>query len=241
MKIIIIKKKHLLIIPIVIIGLLIYLFIPSKKESEEPAFFLPILDKVIAIDPGHGGVDPGAVGHFDKNEDDINLAISLNLRRLIEQSGGIVILTREEDEGLYTEKSDTYRAKKNEDLRNRRILINDSEPDVFISIHLNSFPQSRYYGAQTFYKKGCEESKKLALVIQEELKNTLDKNNNRVPQPRDSVYIIRESKAPAVLIECGFLSNPKEERLLNDPEYQEKVAWAIYSGLLRYFSDTSDE
>jgi N-acetylmuramoyl-L-alanine amidase len=233
MKLIIIRKKTLFIIPFILIGIIAYLNIPNE---DEPVFFLPIVDKVIAVDPGHGGVDPGAVGRLGKNEDDINLEIALKLRRLIEQSGGIVIITREDDEGLYTENSDTYRSKKNEDLRNRKLLVNKSEPDVFITIHLNSFPQSRYYGAQTFYKKGCEKSKILALLIQEEFRNILDKNNKRVPQPRDSVYLVREVDAPSVLIECGFLSNPREEGLLNDNTYQEKVAWAVYIGLIRYFN-----
>lgn len=233
MKLIIIRKKTLFIIPFILIGIIAYLNIPNE---DEPVFFLPIVDKVIAVDPGHGGVDPGAVGRLGKNEDDINLEIALKLRRLIEQSGGIVIITREDDEGLYTENSDTYRSKKNEDLRNRKLLVNKSEPDVFITIHLNSFPQSRYYGAQTFYKKGCEKSKILALLIQEEFRNVLDKNNKRVPQPRDSVYLVREVDAPSVLIECGFLSNPREEGLLNDNTYQEKVAWAVYIGLIRYFN-----
>lgn len=173
-------------------------------------------------------------------EDDINLDIALRLKRLLEHNGAIVIITREEDTGLYTEKSQTIRQKKNEDLRNRRILTNDSEGDIFITIHLNSFPQAKYYGAQTFYKKGCEKSKMLALIIQEELRNTLDEGNKRVPQPRDSIYLLREVEMPAVLIECGFLSNPTEERLLNTSKYREKVAWGIYVGALRYFDECED-
>ena len=234
MKIILIRKQVLLIIPLMIICALFWYI---AKDEAVPTMYLPITNKVIAIDAGHGGIDPGAIGKQGKMEDDINLDIALKLRRLIEQNGGIVILTRDEDVGLYTENSPTVRAKKNEDLRNRRILINESEPDVFLSIHLNSFPQSQYYGAQTFYKKGSEESKKLAFLIQEELRNVLDKNNKRVPQPRDSVYIIREVSAPSVLIECGFLSNPQEERLLNDSKYQEKIAWSIYIGIIRYFNE----
>ncbi|RKD34150.1 N-acetylmuramoyl-L-alanine amidase CwlD [Thermohalobacter berrensis] len=238
MKIIIIRKKVLILIPFILISVI---FFYNNNQEVVPAAFLPITDKVIAIDPGHGGVDPGAVGNIGKNEDDINLEIALRLRRLIEQSGGKVILTREEDEGLYTDKSKTYRQKKNEDLRNRKILVNSSNPDIFLTIHLNSFRQSKYYGAQTFYKKGCEKSKKLATIIQEELRNILDKNNKRVPQARDSIYLLREVKAPTVLIECGFLSNPREEKLLNEPKYQEKVAWAIYIGLVRYFKEIEED
>lgn len=235
MKIIFIKKRTgvvVIVFLLILISIFTYTF---TRNEEKPVFYLPILDKVVAIDPGHGGVDPGAVGSLEKSEDDINLEIAMKLRRLIEQSGGIAILTREQDEGLYTEESKTYRAKKNEDLRNRKILVNESESDVFITIHLNSFPNPKYYGAQVFYKKGCEKSEELAMIVQEKLKNVLDKNNERVPQPRDNIYIVREVKAPTILVECGFLSNLNEEKLLNDEKYQEKIAWAIYIGLIDYF------
>lgn len=238
MKLIIIKKEWIIIFLLIIISLMYYI---NSNNFVTTSLYLPITDKVIIIDPGHGGIDPGAVGKLGKKEDDINLEIALKLRRLIEQTGGIAILTREEDKGLYTEKSKTYRQKKNEDLRNRKIFVNESEGDLFISIHLNSFPQSKYYGAQTFYKKGCEDSKKLAEILQEELRNVLDKNNKRVPQDRDNIYLLREVNIPSVLIECGFLSNPNEERLLSDSKYQEKIAWAIYIGIMRYFKEVKNE
>ncbi|KGG81051.1 N-acetylmuramoyl-L-alanine amidase [Caloranaerobacter azorensis H53214] len=238
MKVIIIKKEWIIVFFLILISLIYYL---NTNNFVTTSLYLPINNKVIIIDPGHGGIDPGAVGKLGKKEDDINLEIALKLRRLIEQTGGIAILTREEDKGLYTEKSKTYRQKKNEDLRNRKIFVNESEGDIFISIHLNSFPQSKYYGAQTFYKKGCEDSKKLAEILQEELRNVLDKNNKRVPQDRDNIYLIREVNIPSVLIECGFISNPNEERLLSDSKYQEKIAWAIYIGIMRYFKEVKNE
>lgn len=234
MKLIVIRKEVLLVLPLLILGLA---FVFLERNDSVPTMYLPITDKVIAIDAGHGGIDPGAIGKQGVKEDEVNLQIALKLRKLIEENGGVVILTRNDGEGLYTEESRTIRDKKNEDLRNRRIEVNKSQPDVLLSIHLNSFPQSQYYGAQTFYKAGCEKSKNLAFIIQEELKNVLDKNNKRVPQSRDNVYIIRESEAPAVLIECGFLSNPQEEMKLNDPKYQEKIAWGIYIGVMRYFNE----
>ncbi|QIB27109.1 N-acetylmuramoyl-L-alanine amidase CwlD [Caloranaerobacter azorensis] len=238
MKVIIIKKEWIIVSFLILISLIYYL---NTNNFVTTSLYLPINNKVIIIDPGHGGIDPGAVGKLGKKEDDINLEIALKLRRLIEQTGGIAILTREEDKGLYTEKSKTYRQKKNEDLRNRKIFVNESEGDIFISIHLNSFPQSKYYGAQTFYKKGCEDSKKLAEILQEELRNVLDKNNKRVPQDRNNIYLIREVNIPSVLIECGFISNPNEERLLSDSKYQEKIAWAIYIGIMRYFKEVKNE
>ncbi|KPU26795.1 N-acetylmuramoyl-L-alanine amidase [Caloranaerobacter sp. TR13] len=238
MKLIIIRKEWIIIFLLILVSFIYYI---NSNNLVTTSLYLPITDKVIIIDPGHGGIDPGAVGKLGKKEDDINLQIALKLRRLIEQTGGIAILTREEDKGLYTEKSKTYRQKKNEDLRNRKIFVNKSEGDIFISIHLNSFPQSKYYGAQTFYKKGCEDSKKLAEIIQEELRNVLDKNNKRVPQDRDNIYLLREVNIPSVLIECGFISNPNEERLLSNSKYQEKIAWAIYIGIIRYFKEMENE
>ncbi len=205
--------------------------------KEVPVSSLPTTNKIIVIDPGHGGVDPGAISDNGKKEKDITLNISLKLKRLLEQSGTVVILTRSEDVGLYTEKSRTYSQKKNEDLRNRRIMVNDIAPDIFITIHLNSFPQKRYYGAQTFYQKGSEKGKRLAELIQEELKNVLDKNNKRVPQSRDTIYLLREVNATSILVECGFLSNANEARQLCDTKYQEKIAWSIYTGIIRYFNE----
>ncbi|MTI48297.1 N-acetylmuramoyl-L-alanine amidase CwlD [Sporosalibacterium faouarense] len=230
-------KIRWLIISIIIVGLLSISLLLFKGNKDEVTTTMSIANKVIVIDPGHGGVDPGAISNSGVKEKNINLLIAKKLKRLLEQSGTIVILTREEDVGLYTEKSTTYRQKKNEDLRNRRIMANEINPDIFITIHLNSFPQSRYYGAQTFFQQGSEEGKKLAVLIQEELKNVLDEDNGRVPQSRDTIYLLREVKALAVLIECGFLSNPEESSLLNNPVYQEKIAWSIYTGIIRYLNE----
>lgn len=237
MRIVVIKKRNIIVLFLVVLLGISSLFFIEEETNVSETVLSPIMDRVIVIDAGHGGFDPGAIGRLDKNEDKINLEISLRLRRLIEQSGGIVILTREDDNGLNTEKSTTIRQKKNEDLRNRRILINESDPDVFITIHMNSFPQSRYYGAQTFYKSGCEKSKSLAIIVQEELRNVLDKDNKRKPQSRNTVYLINRAETVSILVEAGFLSNSNEEKLLNDPIYQEKVAWAINSGLIKYFNE----
>lgn len=191
----------------------------------------------IIIDPGHGGVDPGAVGKYKDNEDVINLAIAYNLMHFLLVTGFDVEMTRYEDEGLYTEKSTTYRSRKNEDLRNRVNIINNSDANVCISIHLNCFPQKKYYGAQTFYKRNCEESKDLSKIIQNEMKFILDKKNDRASMVKNDIIIMKNSKIPIVLVECGFLSNPAEEKLLNSNIYQEKIAWAIFSGLLKYFNE----
>lgn len=235
MRLIVIDRRilYILLASILVLMSILLLF----KWGDDVPTTLPISNKVIVIDPGHGGVDPGASSASGIPEKDINLNIAKKLRRLLEQTGSIVILTREEDVGLYTEKSTTYSQKKNEDLRNRRIMVNDINPDLFVTIHLNSFSQSRYYGAQTFYQRGSTEGKYLARLIQEELRKVLDENNDRAALPKDSVYLLREVESTAILVECGFLSNPREAELLTKSQYQEKIAWAIYTGIIRYYNE----
>ena len=207
-----------------------------KNYYKTEEIFLPITNKIVAIDPGHGGVDPGAVSKSGLTEDEINLKIALKLKRFIEQSGGIAILTREDDKGLYTDQSTTLGQKKVEDLHNRRKLIEESQAEIFVSIHLNSFTRPGYFGAQTFYSETHEENQALAYILQEELKNVLDKENKRQPAIREDVYIIKDMEIPSVLIEAGFLSNQDEARLLDTSDYQEKIAWSIYVGIMKYFN-----
>lgn len=227
------RKRYILLGIILILILILSRYLHNKYNTKE-VVYLPITNKVIGIDPGHGGVDPGAVGTSGTLEDELNLEIALRVKRLIEQSGGIVIMTREEDKGLYTEKSKTLNEKKSEDLINRNLLIEAAECELFISIHMNSFTNSRYYGAQTFYMEDSEEGSKLAEIIQGEFKNVLDKENNREPTSRDDIYLLKKSTMPAVLVEVGFLSNPLEEKLLQTEEHQEKIAWSIYTGIIKY-------
>lgn len=233
MTLVVIKRKWIFFIALILIILLSMI---RLKQSTEPTF-LPIENRVIAIDAGHGGIDPGKVGNSGITEEELNLKIALKLRKIIEQNGGIVLLTREDENGLYTEKSITVKEKKTEDLKKRRSLVDESDPDIFISIHLNSFPEEKYYGAQAFFKEGCIASEKLANDIQEEIRNIIDKENKRVPQARDSIFLIREVEKPAVLIEGGFLSNRNEERLLKSEKHQEKIAWAIYVGINKFFNE----
>jgi N-acetylmuramoyl-L-alanine amidase len=237
MKVLYIRKRTFYIcIGIFIVLLVLFKFSHHRFETKAVSY-LPITNKIIGIDPGHGGVDPGAVSKTGVLEDEINLEIALKLKRLVEQSGGIVVMTREEDKGLYTEKSTTLREKKTEDLINRKALIEDAGCQLFVSIHMNSFTNTKHSGAQTFYYDGYIENEKLASIIQEELKVVLDKGNRRAAAIRDDVYLIKELPIPSVLVEAGFLSNPEEEKLLQTEEYQEKIAWAIYVGIMKYLND----
>ncbi|MGL5329422.1 MAG: N-acetylmuramoyl-L-alanine amidase CwlD [Peptostreptococcaceae bacterium] len=214
-----------------------------REVSEEAINYMPVTNKTIVLDAGHGGIDSGT-SNKDKTvyEKDINLAITLKLKELIEASGGMVILTRDDDSSLYEELGNkTTRQKYNENLKNRKKIADESNADMFVSVHLNFFEQSKYYGAQTFYPEGMKESEDLAKNVQDELKRVVDNSNNRVIKPRDNLYLLKSCKMPSILIECGFLSNEKETELLNDEEYQEKIAWAIYAGIQKYFSENENK
>ena len=240
MRIVYLSSKLLYIIILTLLFILICILIFFKSYHKVKEIYLPITNKIIGIDPGHGGVDPGAVSKSGIKEEDLNLKIALKLKRFIEHSGGIAVLTRDSDEGLYTDRSKTLRQMKTEDLKNRKALIEGADCEIFITIHLNSFTKSRYCGAQTFYSENIPDSQKLAYIIQDELKNVLNKNNDRVPSINEEVYLITAMQIPSVLVEAGFLSNQDEEKLLNTAEYQEKIAWSMYVGIMKYFSEMGD-
>ncbi|OWZ84453.1 N-acetylmuramoyl-L-alanine amidase [Natranaerobius trueperi] len=197
---------------------------------DEIASSLPLQDVVIGLDPGHGGYDPGFFTNGDDiRECDIVLEISLKLRRLLEQAGANVVMTRETDADLWD-----YRDKmaKRHDLDNRLQLFKDHEVELVLSIHANSIPSSVWRGAQTFYYPDDEDSRQLAWTIQNELERVLE-NTDRPILP-GKYYILSESDSIGALIEAGFLSNPQERKLLTNPRYQERVAWSIYLGVINY-------
>ena len=163
------------------------------------------------------------------------MKIALKLQNLLEQSGSTVILTRSDENAIYDLDSKTLKQKKISDIHNRVKIGNESQADIFVSIHLNKIPQPQYDGWQTFYREGDEESAKLAKQIQENLNKTIDKENNRIAKTIDNIYIIKHVKIPTTIVECGFLSNPEEEKKLLDDEYQNKLAWGIYNGIINYF------
>jgi len=131
----------------------------------------------------------------------------------------------------------TLKEKKNSDIHNRVKIGNSSSADIFVSIHLNKISQSQYYGWQTFYKNGNDNGKKLATAIQKNLNEAIQKENKREPLKIDNVYIIKHVEIPTTIVECGFLSNPEEEKKLQENEYQDKLAWGIYNGIMDYFTN----
>ena len=196
---------------------------------------VPVTNRTIIVDAGHGGEDGGAVSSNGVSEAQINLSIALKLQNLLEQSGATVVLTRSDDNAIYDIDKTTLREKKNSDLKNRVKIGNTSSADIFVSIHLNKIEQSQYYGWQTFFKDGNEQGKKLATCIQENLNEAIQKENKRTPLKISNIYIIKNVEIPTTIVECGFLSNPEEEKQLQTDEYQNKLAWGIYNGIMDYF------
>ena len=181
------------------------------------------------------GEDGGASSDDGTTESQINLQITLKVQQLLEQSGTTVILTRSDENAIYDIDSKTLRQKKISDIKNRVKIGNESSADIFVSIHLNKIPQQQYYGWQCFYKDGNEESERLAKSIQNNLNGTLQKNNDRLAMKIKNVYIIKKVEIPTSIVECGFLSNVQEAQELKQDEYQEKLAWGIYTGICEYF------
>ena len=187
----------------------------------------------VCIDPGHGGVDPGKVGVNEALEKDINLAISTLLRQELEAAGYTVIMTREDDNGLYEEGE---KHKKMADLKRRIAMIEEQKPDVVVGIHQNSFTQESSKGAQVFYYKDSGEGAKLADTIQEQLKTELADGNSRVAKANDNYYMLLHTSVPMVIVECGFLSNHEEAEKLITVDYQKQLAQIIAKAVDSYFA-----
>lgn len=225
-------------IAFLIMAVFIIVALNSIYSRVKGSFSIPVNNKVVIIDAGHGGRDSGASGKNGTKEKDINLEIAKRLKKYIEEGGGVAIMIREEDNGLYSVDSPN---KKKEDMKNRKQIINDSNADMLVSIHLNSFPQSQYYGAQVFYFYNSKISQHLAKIMQQELKRVLNRNNDRMEKSTKEYFILKDNNIPSVLVECGFLSNDEEEKLLSLPEYQEKIAWSMYIGIIRFFTEPKPE
>ena len=231
---IILHKKRLIFI-ITCMCVAMFACMLTIKENTIETVSLPVSNKVIILDAGHGTPDEGAESSNGTTEAEINLKITLKVQKLLEQSGATVILTRSDENSIYDIDSKTLKQKKVSDIHNRVKIGNESSADIFVSIHLNKIPQSQYWGWQCFYKKNNENSKKLAEAIQANLNQAIPKDNKRVAMQIDNIYIIKNVQIPTAIVECGFLSNLQEEQLLLTDEYQDKLAWGIYNGIINYF------
>lgn len=237
---------------VLIAAIMCLLLMPARDVGLSGVSLVSRTDTIV-IDPGHGGMDGGAVGAAGNSEKDINLAIGLAIRELAEQDGWRVVMTREEDRGLYTgvkndgtdqmeiEGKRSIRSLKTEDLKERKRIVEKTEPVMAVSIHLNSFKQDPgVHGAQTFYPSAAsdqnvtEQSKLLAEKIQAKLVEGIDDGTDRVPLGKKDVMLFKNPVVPVVIVECGFLSNREEEQRLCGEEYQKKVAALIYEGMMEF-------
>lgn len=215
-----------------------FAFISEQKETV-PTVSLPVSGKTIVVDAGHGSPDDGASSSNGTTENEINLSIALKVQSLLEQTGATVILTRSDENGIYDLDKTTLKEKKVSDIKNRVKIGNGSQADIFVSIHLNKIPQGQYWGWQTFFKKDNKRSEKLAILLQESLNESIQKENKREPLKIEGKYIVDHVEIPISVVECGFLSNVEEEALLKTEDYQEKIAWGIYAGIIDYFAENN--
>jgi len=190
-------------------------------------YALPLSRKVVVIDAGHGGFDPGMVSG-KVEEKHINLGIAQKLQTFLEQGGATVIITRLDDSSLGKGKSS--------DMNARKLIANTSHADIFVSIHQNAYSSSNVKGAQVFYFNESDNSEKLAKLVQARLKEFVDPANKFSHKANSNYYVLKQTMMPAVLVECGFLTNSSERKKLTSEEYQEKVAWGIYLGIVDYFT-----
>ena len=216
------KKYHILFL--FLLTLCSFNFVSANKSE----YNLELLGKVIYIDPGHGGADPGTI-YKDIYEKDINLEICLKLQKVLESEGAIVYLTRYGD---YDLSNNSYSRKKS-DLNNRAKIINQSNADIYISIHLNSINSSNWKGAQVFYDDINERNIEIANLFQEQLKKDL--KTTRSVKEISTMLMNRKITVPGILIEAGFLSNPNDRYLLRQDDYQYKICNSIRIGLIKYF------
>ena len=200
---------------------------------------LPVSGKVVILDAGHGTPDEGAESKNGTTEAQINLKIVLKIQQLLEQSGCTVILTRTDENAIYDLDAKTLKQKKISDIHNRVKIGNESSADIFVSIHLNKINEQQYHGWQTFFNTNNEQSKDLAEQIQTALNEAIQKENHRIAVKLNTVYIMKHVEIPISIVECGFLSNPEEEQQLQQEEYQNRLAWGIYNGIISYFSMSS--
>lgn len=189
----------------------------------------------VVVDAGHGGFDPGKIGLGNVMEKDVNLNIARYVTYYLESFGVEVVMTRNADEGLY-KPEDTN--KKVQDMKNRVSLIEQTKPDACVSIHQNSYPEESIKGAQVFYYETSIQGETLAQCIQSQLIDKADPSNKREIKPNKSYYMLKKTGSTIVIVECGFLSNPVEAKLLCSEEYSQRVAWAISKGVMQYLFST---
>jgi N-acetylmuramoyl-L-alanine amidase len=209
----------------------------DRKEVLESAGSAVATKGCVVIDAGHGGEDPGAIGKNGIYEKDVNLSIVMEMGRLLEEKGYVVLYTRTDDRLLYKDEENIKGIRKISDLKNRCSFANKYPEAVFVSIHMNSFGDQRYSGLQVYYSEKNEKSREVADKIQSKVAADLQPDNKRKIKAGKGIYVLENTTIPAVLIECGFLSNPEECEKLSEKEYQKRLSFSIVCAIIEYMED----
>ncbi len=232
---VVLKRKNLIIVSVLLVTLFAFILcigaINSKPVGEASA------NKVkIVLDAGHGGVDGGVYGVLTGvKESELNLKVVKKLENYLISAGMSVTLTRNSDAGLYGAATKNL---KKRDMQKRKEIIEDANPDLVVSVHMNKYSLSTRRGAQVFYKQNDEKGKILAQSIQNCF-NNMEESSRQCSVLSGDYYILNCTNYPSVIAECGFLSNKDDEALLITEEYQDKVAYAIFKGIVGYLSETT--
>lgn len=226
-----IRARSLLLLVVALCFVVAWTILTADLKTVPASITQHVAGRIVVIDPGHGGNDPGAVAANGVLEKDVTLGVALHLERLLQRAAVNVRLTRRDDTDLA---DDDARVRKGQDLSRRVALGRETRADIFVSIHANSFPSSAWSGAQTFYFPNRSDDQWLAERIQSRLVAQLGPNRRQAAAA--DYYVMRESSIPSVVVEVGFLSHPRESELLGSDAYQRRVAEAIYMGIVDYFS-----
>lgn len=236
----IIGKFFSFFVLVLIISAMIFVFLNVEFGKHVQVAAETDTKPTFIIDAGHGGIDGGAIGADGTPEKDINLQISLYLNEILRSYGFNTVMIREDDRSVHSDSAKTVREIKVSDIHNRMSVMENTDNCIFISIHQNSYNSSKYWGTQVFYSPNTQESKLLADEIQQSVVSLLQSNNERqIKECGKSVYLLYYAKKPAVLVECGFITNYSDLELLKNEEYQRKMAFSVANGILNYVNKGS--
>lgn len=213
----------------------------SFRNSAVPAVSKAVEEgkRTVVIDSGHGGADGGCIGINGCVEKDINLAVAKDLEQLLIMSGFNVVMTRSEDVSIHSEGVEGLRNQKISDMENRLKIVQSYPDCLFVSIHQNQYTEPEYFGGQIFYTTNNPGNVKLAQLMQESFAELQEGNDREIKIIDNDLYLFKNTKQLAVLAECGFLSNAKDAANLSDSDYQKKVAFAIYKGIMKYYNTSA--
>ena len=232
-------RRHTLAarLTVLTVAIIIFSLVIANSISDEALYISAAAgesERVVIIDAGHGGEDSGAIGANGVYEKDLNLALAMKIGEMLTEKGFVVIYTRTDDRLLYGEAGNIVGMKKIYDLKNRCLVSVDHPDAIFVSIHMKSFAEAKYSGLQVYYSTKNPDSAVLAEKIQSSVKKTIQPNNNRKTKLGRDLYLMENIENVAVLIECGFLSNPEECEKLSQKEYQKELSFSIVCGIIEY-------